>query len=275
VTGSEQARLWNAAGGNAWVDLQEVLDAAFAGIEELLADTVVAGGGRRVLDVGCGTGATTLAVARRLGDEGAPLGVDVSEPMIALARSRAQASGLAARFVTADAQEHPFEPAAFDTLISRFGVMFFEDPVRAFANLRGASVDGARLAAVVWRSAEENPFMTQAQRAAAPLLPPLPAPAPDAPGQFAFADPDRVRAILEGAGWTGVGLEAIDVPCAMPEAGLLPYLARLGPVGRALGEADPALRERVLTVLREAFAPYVDGPHVRFTAACWLVRARA
>jgi SAM-dependent methyltransferase len=271
----EQTRLWRSTAGDAWVDLREVLDAAFRPVEELLADVVADGPGRRVLDVGCGTGATTLAAARRLGGEGEAVGVDVSEAMIDVARARALQAGLAARFVAADAQEHPFEPAAYDTFISRFGVMFFPDPVRAFANLRGAAQEGARLAAVVWRSPEDNPFMTQAPRAAAPLLPLPPAPAPGAPGQFAFADPGRVQAILREGGWHDVALEPVDLACAMPEPGLEPYLTRLGPVGQALKEADPALRERVVAVLREAFAPYVDGPVVRFTAACWLVRARA
>ena len=143
---------------------------------------------RRVLDVGCGTGSTTLAVARLLGAKGRCTGIDISEPMIAAARARAEREGTPASFIRADAQTHAFEPASFDMIISRFGVMFFDDSVRAFANLRRAARDDAELRFIAWRSAAENPFMTTAERAAAPLLPNLPARRPDAPGQFAFAD---------------------------------------------------------------------------------------
>ena len=156
--------------------------------------------GSRVLDVGCGTGSTTLAVARRLGAKGRCIGIDISEPMIAAARARAEREGTPASFIRADAQTHAFEPASFDMIISRFGVMFFDDSVRAFANLRRAARDDAELRFIAWRSAAENPFMTTAERAAAPLLPNLPARRPDAPGQFAFADRRRVYSILEESG---------------------------------------------------------------------------
>ena len=153
--------------------------------------------------------------------------------------------------------------------------MFFGDPVAAFANLRGAARAGARLRCVVWRSAAENPFMTTAERAAAPLLPDLPARRPDEPGQFAFADRDRVRRILDESGWSEIDIQPIDVPCAMPENALVRYVTQLGPVGRFLQQADDELRARVVATVRPAFDPYVHGPEVRFTAACWMVGARA
>jgi hypothetical protein len=160
-------------------------------------------------------------------------------------------------------------------IVSRFGVMFFDDPVGAFANLRRASTDEARLRLIVWRSAAENPFMTTAERAAAPLLPNLPARRPDAPGQFALADRGRVTSILERSGWTEIELRPIDVACTMPEKELVRYATLLGPVGRILPDADPRTRALVIEAMRAAFEPYVDGPDVRFTAACWLVSARA
>jgi ubiquinone/menaquinone biosynthesis C-methylase UbiE len=184
----DQAARWNGPAGHAWVDAQAVLDETLQPFEDLLVEAVVAARGSRVLDVGCGTGATTLAVARRLGAEGRCVGIDISEPMIAAARARAEREGTPAGFIRADAQDHAFEPAAFDTIISRFGVMFFDDFVRAFANLRRAATDDAELRFIAWRSAADNPFMTTAERAAAPFLPNLPARRPDAPGQFALAD---------------------------------------------------------------------------------------
>jgi hypothetical protein len=153
--------------------------------------------------------------------------------------------------------------------------MFFDDPVRAFANLRRAARAGAALTFIAWRSATENPFMTAAERAAAPLLPNLPARRPDAPGQFAFADQGKVGRILEESGWSGIDIRPIDVPCTLPAQGLARYVTRLGPVGLILQEADERTRAEVSETVRAAFDPYVHGAEVRFTAACWMVGARA
>ncbi|MEQ8347918.1 MAG: methyltransferase domain-containing protein [Sneathiellaceae bacterium] len=273
-SGSQEA-LWNGPAGQAWVDTQAVLDRMFAPLETLLAAQVPAGSALQVLDIGCGTGATALAAARRLGAGGGCTGIDISEPMVALARARAAREGVPATFVRADAQGHDFGEASFDLFLSRFGIMFFDDPVRAFANLRRAASVDAALYALAWRAPAENPFMTAAERAAAPLLPALPARRPGAPGQFAFADPARVRQILDAAGWAGIGIEPVDIACTLPEAALTGYLTRLGPVGLALHGADAQTRDRVVATVRAAFEPFVQGSEVRFTAACWAIAAGA
>jgi len=307
-TDDEQAALWRGRSGQAWVELQAVLDQMFKPFEALLVEAVSAGYGTRVLDIGCGTGSTTLAVARRLkhfpvkrmpvyvakmrpdkereprsdsigtekalGASSGCVGIDISDPMIDVARVRAEREGTPASFIRADAQTHAFEAASFDMIISRFGVMFFDDPVRAFANLRRAATDDARLRVIAWRSAAENPFMTTAERAAAPLLPNIPARRPDMPGQFAFADQGRVYRILEESGWTEIDIRPIDVACILPEKELVRYLTRLGPLSGVLHEADDETRARVIDTVRPAFDPYVHGAEVRFTAACWMVSAR-
>jgi ubiquinone/menaquinone biosynthesis C-methylase UbiE len=271
----EQTRLWNGPAGRAWVETQEVLDPMFKPFEDLLVEAVSAESGGRVLDVGCGTGSTTLAVARRLGAKGRCLGIDISEPMISAARARAEREGTPASFLRANAQLHAFEPASFDLILSRFGVMFFDDSVRAFANLRRAARHAAEFRFVAWRSAAENPFMTTAERAAAPLLPNLPARRPEAPGQFAFADRHRLSSILEESGWAEIDIRPIDVACTLPEKELVRYLSQLGPVGLRLQEVDDRTRTQVIETVRAAFEPYVHGAEVRFTAACWRVSARA
>ena len=271
----EQSELWNGTAGHSWVEAQESLDRMFRPIEEVLVKSVGGGAGRSVLDIGCGTGATTLAVARRLGTEGRCVGIDISDPMLASARARAAREGLTAHFIRGDAQVHPFEAASFDTFISRFGVMFFDDPVAAFLNLRRAAKNGAELHLAVWRSPSDNPFMTTAEVAAAPLLPPFPERRPGAPGQFGFADPHRVRQILEDSGWAQIDIQPLDATCTLATADLMTYLTRIGPVGRALREVkDESIRANVIEKVREAFAPYVHGDEVSFTAACWLVGAR-
>ncbi len=270
-----QAGLWNGGAGLAWVREQDLVDRMFRPIENMLLATIAPGQAARVLDVGCGTGGTTLALGRRLGPGARCTGVDISAPMVAAARRRAANGGVDVDFVCADAQRHGFAPAGFDLVVSRFGVMFFDDPVAAFANLRRAVRAGGQLRFVAWRGPEENPFMTAAERAARPLLPGLPQRVPDEAGQFGLGREARVRDILAHAGWERVVCDPVDVACAFPEAELDGYLARMGPVGRALETADGALRERVLARVRPAFDPWVADGEVRFTAACWLVSARA
>jgi SAM-dependent methyltransferase len=272
-TNEEQIALWNGSAGRAWVDTQESLDRLYAPFEDLLVEAVAARGARRVLDVGCGTGSTTLAVARQLGAPGTCVGIDLSEPMIALARSRAEVVSSPPRFICADAETHAFELASFDMIVSRFGVMFFADPVRAFANLRRAGKPGAALEAIAWRSAADNPFMTTAERAAAPYLPEMPARRPDEPGQFAFADAQRVYSILEQSGWSAIDIRPLDVACTLPASELDHYVTKLGPVGRVLGSADERTRSLVIEKVRAAFEPYVHGAEAGFTAACWMIGA--
>ena len=272
---SEQAALWNGPGGRAWVDEQALLDRMLEPFQELLVAEVAAASPSRVLDVGCGAGSTTLAVARLLGEAGHCTGVDISAPLIEAARLRAERDGVPADFLLADAQEHAFEPASFDMLISRFGAMFFDDPVRAFGNLRRAAAAGAALRFITWRSAAENPFMTTAERAAAPLLPQLPPRLPDGPGQFSLADEGRATRILEQGGWESISLEPIDVVCTLPEKDLMRYVTRLGPLGRIFTEIEERTREKVIETVRAAFEPYVHGEVVRVAAASWMVRARA
>jgi SAM-dependent methyltransferase len=253
--------------------MQRVLDGVLEPLIAPLLDAAFPGDGKHVLDIGCGAGATTLAMARRLGPTGRCVGADISAPLVAAARARAAAN---TSFIEADAQTYAFEPASFDAVISRFGVMFFDDPPAAFANIRRAMRRDARLAFVTWRVAAENPFMTQAARVAGPLLPnPLPAPDPDKPGMFSLADPDRVRRIFTAAGWADLDLQPLDVACSIAERDMFTYMTKLGPIGGALRTADDVTRARVTEVLAHAFDDYLRDGAARFTSACWLVRARS
>jgi SAM-dependent methyltransferase len=274
----EQAALWNGASGSSWVEMQDVLDRLLAPFETFLSKEAFPGEGGRVLDVGCGAGTTTIAMARRLGPMGLCVGVDISEPLLRVAKERAIAEKLgAAAFVEADAQIYPFEPGRFDSVMSRFGVMFFDDPQTAFVNIRRATRPDAKLAFVAWRSPVENPFMMTAARAAATLLPNLSTPAAGAPGQFAFADGSHVERILNASGWKNIDVRPIDVMGNIAEQDLLTYVTKLGPVGVALRDTnmDEATRARTTTVVREAFEPYIQNGTARFAMACWLVSARA
>jgi SAM-dependent methyltransferase len=273
---TQQSALWNDASGKAWADLQPVLDGVLAPFEGLLVDVACPDDGGSVLDIGCGAGATTLAIARRLGASGRCVGLDISGPLVTLAASRARTDGIAnAEFIKADAQTWKFQEARFDSVVSRFGVMFFDDPEAAFANIRGAAKPGAKLAFFAWRSPADNHFMTAAARAAAPFLPPAPATDPDAPGQFAFADSARAARILASSGWSSIRADKADVQCEILEDDLMTYVTRLGPVGAVLRESDRATAAKIMAALPSAFEEFRKEGAFRFNAACWLVTARA
>jgi SAM-dependent methyltransferase len=274
-TETGQARLWNGAAGRAWAESQELLDEMFRPFEEMLVRAVRGGRGDRVLDVGCGAGSTTLAAARALGGRARCMGIDISEPLIAAARARAEREGSTSRFVRADAQNFAFERGGFDQIISRFGVMFFDQPTAAFVNLRRAAADGGALKFIAWRSAAENPFMTAAERAAARVLPEFPARSVDGPGQFAFSDPRRVHGLLDESGWGEIAIDPLDVVCTLREKDLMAYATRLGPVGLMLQDADDRTRMKLVEAIRAAFEPFVGGGEVRYFTACWMVSAVA
>ncbi|MET1110971.1 MAG: class I SAM-dependent methyltransferase [Allosphingosinicella sp.] len=266
----EQSAKWNAQAGRSWAELSDMLDRVLAPLAPPLLEAIEPVAGRRILDVGCGAGAFTLAVAER---GGSGLGVDISAPLIEAARARAGRFATA-EFVRADAQTHRFGPQSFDALISRFGVMFFADPAAAFRNLRSALRPGGKLAFLAWRAAAENDFMTAAERAAADVVP-LPARVENGPGQFGFADPDHVRAILTEGGWTTVEIRPVDVECSLPVDDLRLYARRMGPVGDLLLTLDDATRTEVERRVDDAFDAWVEADMARFTAACWMVTARA
>lgn len=270
-----QAALWNSRVGETWVAQQRMLDRLFLPFEQLLSDIVQASGARHVLDIGCGAGATSIAAARAVAPAGHCTGIDISQPLIEAARRRAEAADVAALdFIAGDAQTYPFAPDRFDTIISRFGVMFFGAPEAAFANLSRAARPGAKLTVIAWRCQEENPFMTAAERAAEPWLPDLAIRNCDDPGQFAFADPDRIRRILAN-GWRSIDIQPIDVQCTLPAQDLQVYAMTMGRVGARLPDLAEEARERVSAAVMRAYEPFVSDGTARFTAACWLIGARA
>ncbi len=275
-----QIAAWNDRAGDNWTALQERLDAMFAPLTAAALTAAAPKSGERVIDIGCGCGATMLELASRVGPQGRVLGVDVSEPMAGRARERIAAAGLSnAEVLVSDAASHAFPQAGADLLFSRFGVMFFADPAAAFANLRRAMRPGGRLLFVAWRPLSDNAWFSVPLEAARSLLPPQPAPEPDAPGPFAFADEGRVRAILSQAGWRGIELRRRDVP--MPIAGpgqiveATELATRLGAVARMLAEADADLRALVRRAVAEALRAHDSPAGITLGGSVWLVSALA
>jgi SAM-dependent methyltransferase len=271
----DQIDYWNGPTGAKWAKYQGEMDRNLADANAGLMKLAAARPGENVLDIGCGAGDTTWRVAETVGPGGKVLGVDVSQPLLDQARSRAHAKNV--HFEQADASAYPFKPE-FDLILSRFGVMFFEDPVAAFANIRKAAAKDARLAFVCWRPVQENEWTTLPMSAAKPLLPEQPAPDPFAPGPFAFSDPQRVKGILTQAGFRDVKIEKLDgvmdLGPSAEQAGF--QMTNLGPVSRALRDESDETRARVLAAVTAAFAKFQKpDQNIAPAIACWLVSAKA
>jgi SAM-dependent methyltransferase len=272
---ADQAAFWNDAGGRTWVELNDLLDHQIEPIGRRALDALAPRSGERLLDVGCGCGQTTLALAERVGPAGQVTGLDISAPMLDLARRRAADEGVGnVGFIAADAQTHAFQSQTFDALFSRFGVMFFDDPAAAFHNLRDALAPGGRLAFVCWRALAENAWMSIPLKAASHRLQPPPPLDPGAPGPFAFADRDRVLAILRSAGFADIGLEPVNMPVGGNSLEDSVRLAlRVGPLGAMLRE-NPGAAPKVIDDIRAVLSSRLADGAVWMDGAVWVVTAR-
>ncbi|MDH3241050.1 MAG: class I SAM-dependent methyltransferase [Alphaproteobacteria bacterium] len=271
---ADQLAFWNGPGGPIWVARQDHTDITLAPVSDALIALAAPQAGERVLDVGCGCGASTLDLARAVGPSGHVTALDISAPMLAEGKARAEAAGIGnVTWQQADAATAALD--GFDLLVSNCGLMFFGDPVAAFSHLRAAADPGARMAFVCWRSLAENPWMGVPMNAAARHLPPRPKPDPEAPGMFAFADPKRVSRILTDAGWGPPQLDKLDVDLdiaagrGLDEA--VVQSTQIGAVNSWLRGKPADVVAAATASIREALAPYADGAAVRLPGAIWLV----
>lgn len=279
---AEQAAYWNGPGGDGWLAAYQRIQRAIGEIGELGLSAAAARAGEHVVDIGCGTGDTTAVLSRAVGLSGHVLGVDISETLIAYARAEHGAQARAHRldnatFVVGDAATHPFQAGHYDLAFSRFGVMFFADPVAAFRNIRRALKPAGRLVFIAWRTPQENPWGTTPARAAQPFLPPQQRPGPEDPGQFSFGDRARVERILGQAGLSALRFEPIDRQIWMGDsvADVVAGAGRFGPLARAFAGAEPAAIEKAKQAIAEVLTPHQGPDGVRLPGACWLVRASA
>jgi SAM-dependent methyltransferase len=266
---------WNGDPARFWAEQAERFDAMLAPFGRRLLAAAGIQPGERVLDVGCGNGAVSLEAARATGPEGSVTGLDLSGPMLEVARRRAQEGGLALEFVQGDGQTTSFD-GSFDIVVSRFGVMFFEDPTAAFSNLAKAVRPGGRLCFVCWQEMLANEWIAVPALAMVPHVGIPELPEAGAPGPFALADAERSQAILASAGWSETAVEPFAEDMAMgrdPEDVLGFMLA--DEMGRRLvaGKEDHAVGAATEAAL-EALRPHVTAAGVSMRGACWLVTAR-
>lgn len=276
IVNVEQAEGWDGPEGEYWAAHQARFDATIRPHHARLMAAAAIAPGERVLDIGCGNGLTSRDAARAAGPGGSVLGVDLSGPMLARAEQLAKDEGLGnIRFEQADAQVHPFEAGAFDLAMSRFGVMFFADPVAAFTNIASAVRSGGRLVMLVWQSLAGNEWIT-AMRDALAVGRDLPVPPPGAPGPFALADTDYARRTLTEAGFTDVTFAGSEQPFNVgPDADdAYGFAAGLNPVQMMLADLDEPTRARALDNLRATIADHESPDGVVFRSAAWIITAR-
>jgi SAM-dependent methyltransferase len=266
---------WNGPAAERWTREQEAIDRAFQSLTAKLFAAAAIRSGERVLDVGCGCGSTTLTAAEKVGPSGVVTGVDVSGPMLGRARERAVGAANVS-FHLADATTFAFQPS-HDLVTSRFGVMFFPEPERAFANLRSALGPEGRLVFMCWRPMAENTWARVPYEAAAPYLPPEPPSKPDAPGPFSFADPARVEHILDRAGFRQIHLEPFDGEVLLSDDGVdsaVAFATHTGPTARALRDASDEAKAKVRAALASVLAAATRDGRTVLGGAVWIASAR-
>ncbi|MGD9703851.1 MAG: class I SAM-dependent methyltransferase [Acidimicrobiia bacterium] len=276
------ARLWREETGSYWVQQQDVFDVMLAPFQERLLAILRPMPGERMLDIGCGCGTTTLAVAAAVGADdalGTVHGVDISAPMIERARERAEAAGVDdVTFELADAQVTDLG-GPYDAVFSRFGVMFFADPVAAFANIGRSVRRGGRLAFVCWQDPARNPGISASTSVLLPFVTdPPPFPPPHAPGPFAFADDAHVHGVLVGSGWRNIEITEFEssVTLGGQHGGVDGAIDQMlaNELGRLLvARADEVVLQQARAALADLCRDHLEGDEVVFPAAAWIVTA--
>jgi SAM-dependent methyltransferase len=263
---------WDEMVADPWIRFADVVDEHSRPFGEAAMDALEPLEGTSVLDVGCGTGQTTWALGSRVGPKGLVIGVDLSAPFVETARTRGDAPNVS--FVAADAAT--VELDTVDRVFSRMGVMFFADPIGALSHLRSRTRPGGRLAFACWQDPLANPWMSVPVMASAEVLGPPDLPAPGSPGPFAFADPDRIHAVLTEAGWSDVVADDLTFRRPFPggdAAGMADVVTQLSPPLAAGLREHPERRDELLATIAEALAPYERDGEVVLQAAAWIVSA--
>jgi ubiquinone/menaquinone biosynthesis C-methylase UbiE len=278
ASNADQVAYWNGPNGEIWAKVREKRDRDHAALTDAVLELAAPRPGEHVLDVGCGSGTTTLLLAERVKPKGYVLGLDLSRPMLSVARRRAVAARSSALFAEGDVTDYDeFESQSFDLAFSQLGVMFFADPVAAFSHIRRAVKPGGRMVFCCWRQPSEHLWAFIPESAAKPFLPQSPPVDPSAPGRYSFQNEDRVKGVLQQSGFQEPVLKKFDWPTF---AGVTPEeaadsLIDAGPLHRNLTGVDDATKAKVRTAVTERLAKEMGPNGIYLTSAAWLVRASA
>ncbi|MGB5864654.1 MAG: class I SAM-dependent methyltransferase [Sulfitobacter sp.] len=272
----EQREFWDTKVGAIWVEQQQVMDALFSKILDETLNRAELAEGHSVLDIGCGAGTSTFAIADSIGGTGHVTGLDIS-PTLLVAAQKGIVNQTNISFLDADVQEHPLVVDSADRVISRFGVMFFEDSVAAFRNMAEALREDGLISFSAWGAIEDNPFFTLPAKVARDVLGPIPKTDPDGPGPFAFRDVTRVEGILRDAGLEPQ-VEVLEIPLHLKGGTdmLVDVLCKIGPAQSALAyhDADKEATRRLVDALAQAFEEYEHGDEITIPSSINFVTAR-
>jgi len=273
----DQSEFWNDSAGRKWVQEQEILDAMLQQYSDVVMGRLEFYDGDRILDVGCGCGGTSLVLAEKVGPTGSVLGVDISDVMLVHARERARTAAIEnISFEHCDAQEAELPEQHYDVVFSRFGIMFFDDPEKAFTNFFNTLHPDGEIGFACWQAVAQNEWIS------APLgligkHVDLPAPTPGAPGPFAFADPERIGQILMAAGFDQVSILPVEKPIVIGDgtvAGALDFTLKVGPASALLADADESVTRSVVKDLEKLFSESITDGRVEMQSSAWAVTAR-
>ena len=271
-----QIEYWNGPAGDRWAELADSQDILLGALGLAAIDACDIQPGHTVLDIGCGSGTTTIETARLVGTEGHVFGIDISTPMLEIGRARLQSiENVGVTFDNKDVATYPFEEETFDRVFSRFGVMFFVDPIAAFTNIQSGMKSGGRIAFVCWQALNKNPWMEIPFNIALQYVPAPPPPDPEAPGPMAFADPDRVRRILSEAGFVEIEMKSLETMLLFEPnvRATAQRLVRLGAASRLLSDAPEDIKAQVEDDLSEGLAKFQTESGVMMDSATWIVSA--
>jgi len=274
---ASQIESWDGPGGQHWVAEAERYDRMTRSFGERIIEAAAPGPGEQVLDVGCGNGAVALAVSALVAPGGSVMGLDVSGPMLAYARRRAEQARIASvSFRQGDAQVYPLPRAGFDAVVSRFGVMFFDDPVAAFANIGRALRPGGRIAFTCWRDLIVNDWLMVPAGAALQYVPMPDLGQPGAPGPFSLADPERVHQVLRDAAFAQIALEEITRPMPMGSSAddVLAFMRGTEMAHVLMTGVDSGTAERAWAAVKAALQAHAEPAGITLAGTAWLVTAR-
>lgn len=275
---SDEIKFWNGPQGQNWVKQNHLTDHMYDPFGDRAIECAALRPGERIIDVGCGCGKTTNALADKVSPGGHVTALDVSIPMLEVARDRMSRKNDLVDFVCADAATYPFEPESYDVLFSQFGLMFFHNPEEAFCNFNRALRPGGRIVFICWRHPKFNPWLMIPFDAVRPFVPDMPKPSPDVTASpFTMAPKERLEKLISGAGFKNVRLEVFDCPTRMGQGSLdecLNFVADFSnPVATALRQIDPVEHAKVLAAVRSAVAPYHNGETLELPASAWIASA--
>ena len=272
----DQRKFWNESKGKSWVELQPNIDELFKPISKKVIETLDARPGEKILDIGCGTGGMSFNLSEKVGQSGLVCGYDISHPMLEFAEKRRKERNLSnIKYVEADLQTHKFNGDIFDALFSRFGVMFFEDPVEAFRNLRKVVKKNGRIVFVCWAERLENDWIDLPTAVASRFLELPPNPPQKSPGPFAFEDKTYVKGVLEESGWSSMNFE--NFTCSHSSGPTLEeaarFLGKMGPMSGPVEKAGIETREKFFSALGQELEKFKTDQGVMMNFSTWIVSA--